>query len=100
MAAAALVGARPLVEWLRLEWRPGTPLRTPSDRLAFRPVAGLEELVGLMTRVLDGTLDAYSRNDLSRMPAAEAAAESAAESAAFRRAGYTAFAHSLEMVWP
>ncbi|MEU8056250.1 GNAT family N-acetyltransferase [Microbispora bryophytorum] len=75
MAVLERAGARPLVERLRLEWRPGTPVAAPNGRLTFRPVAGREELVALMTRVLDGTLDAHSRADLARMPAERAAAQ-------------------------
>ncbi|GAA4611960.1 GNAT family N-acetyltransferase [Actinoallomurus liliacearum] len=66
-------GARPFVERLRLEWRPGTPIPEPSGRLGFRPVQDAEELQTLMTLALDGTLDAHGRADLSRMPAREAA---------------------------
>ncbi|MFI6818321.1 GNAT family N-acetyltransferase [Nonomuraea sp. NPDC050328] len=73
LAVIGRTGARPLVERLRLEWRPGTPLPPPSGRLAFRPMNGDGELLALMTRVLDGTLDAHSRADLTRMPAADAA---------------------------
>ncbi|MCD0484386.1 GNAT family N-acetyltransferase [Streptacidiphilus sp. ASG 303] len=73
-AAAARTGARMMVERLRLEWRPGTPVPPPTGRLSFRPAAGREELVGLMTRVLEGTLDAYSRDDLARMTPEQAAA--------------------------
>jgi RimJ/RimL family protein N-acetyltransferase len=75
MAALEQVGARLLVERLRLEWRAGTPIPAPSARLAFRPVTDRAELVGLMTLVLDGTLDAHSREALSRGSAGEAAAE-------------------------
>ncbi|WP_230860735.1 GNAT family N-acetyltransferase [Actinoplanes aureus] len=66
-------GARVFVERLRLEWRPGTPLREPGDRLAFRPPRDADELIGLMTLVLDGTLDAHSRDDLARMTARQSA---------------------------
>jgi RimJ/RimL family protein N-acetyltransferase len=66
-------GARLLVERLRLEWRPGTPLAAPDGRLAFRPPHSTGELLDLMTAVLDGTLDAHSRRDTARMPAREAA---------------------------
>ncbi|MEU6410643.1 GNAT family N-acetyltransferase [Microbispora sp. NPDC046933] len=75
MAVLERAGARPLVERLRLEWRPGTPIAPPSGRLTFRPVTGREELLALMTLVLDGTLDAHSRADLTRMPAERAAAQ-------------------------
>ncbi|XVQ87930.1 GNAT family N-acetyltransferase [Microbispora siamensis] len=75
MAVLERAGARLLVERLRLEWNPGTPVAVPSGRLSFRPVAGRDELLALMTLVLDGTLDAHSRADLTRMPAERAAAE-------------------------
>lgn len=67
------LGARLFVERLRLEWRPGAPVPEPSRRLLFRPVRDAEELITLMTEVLDGTLDAHSRGDLARMPARESA---------------------------
>jgi len=73
MAALEMLGARPLVERLRLEWRPGTPVADPSGRLKFRPFSGTAEIIALMTSALDGTLDAHSRDDLTRMPADEVA---------------------------
>ncbi|MFF4172796.1 GNAT family N-acetyltransferase [Streptomyces sp. NPDC001744] len=67
-------GARPLVERLRLEWRPGAPVPEPTGRLEFRPLRDREDLVALMTPVLEGTLDAHGRADLaSGLPAREAA---------------------------
>ncbi|AEV85942.1 hypothetical protein ACWT_4923 [Actinoplanes sp. SE50] len=75
----AETGGRLFVERLRLEWRPGTPIRDPGDRLRFRPPHGADELIGLMTAVLDGTLDAFSRDDLRRMTAREAAEQQYAE---------------------
>lgn len=75
LAALERVGARPLVERLRLEWRPGTPVRPPSERLLFRPIRDAEELLGLMTRVLEGTLDAHSRANLARMSPRQEAEE-------------------------
>lgn len=68
-------GARLFVERLRLEWRPESPVPGPSGRLAFRPVHDAQELVALMASVLDGTLDAHGRDDLTRMSAQEAAAK-------------------------
>lgn len=73
MAALERTGARLLVERLRFEWRAGTPLTEPSRRLTFRSVRDTEEMLALMTRVLNGTLDAHSRDDLARMPARDAA---------------------------
>ncbi|WEH37347.1 GNAT family N-acetyltransferase [Streptomyces sp. AM 4-1-1] len=75
MAVLEGVGARPFVERLRLEWRPEAPVPEPGGRLAFRPVDDGKELVALMASVLDGTLDAHSRAELTRMPAHEAAVE-------------------------
>ncbi|MEU4694057.1 GNAT family N-acetyltransferase [Actinoplanes sp. NPDC023714] len=75
MAALERTGAKLFVERLRLEWRPGTPIPGPGTRLTFRPVADADELIGLMTQVLDGSLDAYSRAELTRMTAREAAEE-------------------------
>ncbi|WP_067179803.1 GNAT family N-acetyltransferase [Microtetraspora niveoalba] len=74
MAVLEATGARLLVERLRLEWRPGTPIPEPSGRLRFRPVRGRDELVELMTLVLEGTLDAHSHADLATMTPAQAAA--------------------------
>jgi RimJ/RimL family protein N-acetyltransferase len=73
MAALERTGARLLVERLRFEWRPGTPVPEPGQRLRFRPVRDTEEMLSLMTLALDGTLDAHDRDDLTRMPAREAA---------------------------
>jgi RimJ/RimL family protein N-acetyltransferase len=73
MGALERVGARLFVERLRLEWLPGTPIPELSGRLSFRPVRNRGELIELMTLVLDGTLDAYSRDDLTRMTPGQAA---------------------------
>lgn len=58
-------GARMLVERLRLEWRAGTPVPAASGRLRFRPVDGREDLLALMTPVMEGTLDAHGQQDLA-----------------------------------
>jgi RimJ/RimL family protein N-acetyltransferase len=73
MATAERTGARLFVERLRLEWRPGTPIRAPSRRLLFRSIQDEEELIVLMAAALNGTLDAHSRADLTLMSAKEAA---------------------------
>lgn len=75
MAAAGRCGARFFVERLNLEWRPGTQIPAPTSRLTFRPVRGPGELLALMTLVIDGTLDAHDRDDLTRMSPQEAAAK-------------------------
>ena len=73
MEVMARTGARLLVERLRLEWLPGTSIPERTGRLRFRPALDRGELIGLMTLVLDGTLDAHSRRDLQTMTPMEAA---------------------------
>ncbi len=73
LGALERLGARLLVERLRMQWEAGTPVPEPTGRLAFRQPAGADELIGLMARVLDGTLDAHSRDELTRMTPAESA---------------------------
>jgi RimJ/RimL family protein N-acetyltransferase len=75
MGALERVGAKLFVERLRLEWHPGTPIAELSGRLTFRPVRNPGELIELMTLVLEGTLDAHSRDDLTRMTPGQAAQE-------------------------
>ncbi|HYI21558.1 MAG TPA: GNAT family N-acetyltransferase [Candidatus Limnocylindrales bacterium] len=75
VAALESTGARLFVERLRLQWDAGTPVAPPTERLAFREPESREELVGLMTTVLEGTLDAHSRAELGGKPAAQVAAE-------------------------
>ena len=73
MRALESTGARLFVERFRFQWHPGTPIPGPTGRLRFRPVRDTGEILALMTRVLDGTLDAHGRADLARMSAREAA---------------------------
>ena len=73
MSALRRVGARLFVERLRLEWRAGPTIPEPSGRLDFRPVRGSDELIELMTIVLQDTLDAHGRDDLTRMSPRQAA---------------------------
>jgi RimJ/RimL family protein N-acetyltransferase len=73
MTALERTGAHLLVERLRFQWHPATPIPEPTGRLHFRPVRDTDEILALMTAVLDGTLDAHSRDDLTRMPARQAA---------------------------
>ena len=75
MAVLERTGAKLFVERLRLQWRPGTPVAGLSGRLSFRPVRHPGELIDLMTLVLDGTLDAHSRDNLTRMTPRQAAQE-------------------------
>ena len=66
-------GARLFVERLRLEWQPRSPAPAGRGRLRFRPAVDTDELLALMTRVLEGTLDAHSRDELTRASPREAA---------------------------
>jgi RimJ/RimL family protein N-acetyltransferase len=75
ITALERVGARLLVERLRLEWRSGTPLPAASERLMFRPVSDRADLVRLMTLALEGTLDAHSRAALRQSPPERVAAD-------------------------
>jgi RimJ/RimL family protein N-acetyltransferase len=75
MAAAARTGARLFVERLRLQWQAGSPVPPPTGRLSFRPVTSPDELLALMTDVMDGTLDAHGLADLATMPPRQAAAK-------------------------
>ncbi|MFD4947240.1 GNAT family N-acetyltransferase [Streptomyces sp. NPDC058239] len=58
-------GARLLVERLRLQWTPSSLLPESRGRLVFRPVANREDLLALMTPVMEGTLDAHGQADLA-----------------------------------
>ncbi|MFG2145296.1 GNAT family N-acetyltransferase [Streptomyces sp. NPDC048696] len=73
MNILAETGARVLVERLRLEWRAGSAVPAPSARLTFRPATDREELLSLMTLVLEGTLDEHSRTELLTMTPRESA---------------------------
>ncbi|WP_207309587.1 GNAT family N-acetyltransferase [Streptomyces kasugaensis] len=73
MTVLERAGAQLFVERLRWDWRPQSPVPEPGGRLAFRPVHDAEELMALMALALDGTLDAHSRDDLTRMSVHEAA---------------------------
>lgn len=73
MTALQRTGARPLVERLRFEWHPGTPIPGPTNDLTFRSPVDDVELIELMTLALHGTLDAHSRLDLARMSPRDAA---------------------------
>jgi RimJ/RimL family protein N-acetyltransferase len=66
-------GAKLFVERLRLQWDPGTPIPSPAGRLVFRRPRDAGELIDLMTLVLEGSLDAYSRDELTRMTPRECA---------------------------
>lgn len=77
-------GARFVVERLRLEWRPGTPVPAPDARLSFRPFQSDDELIELCTRALAGTLDAHSVEELgAASPRAVAIAQHDDEFATF-----------------
>ena len=72
---AEQTGARVFVERLRFEWREQTPIATPSGRLDFRQPHDDDEILGLMTSVVPGSLDAHTVLDLKTMTPREAATE-------------------------
>lgn len=75
-AAAERAGLRPFVERLRFEWVAASGLPSGSGRLSFGPVpANDEELLELLARIGEGTLDAFTRRDIERSGAAAAARE-------------------------
>lgn len=79
LAAAEQAGLRPFVERLRFEWRPpsGDAAAGPdhSRRLVLSPVPDDPELLAVLERVAEGTLDAYTRRDVDRTGVASAARE-------------------------
>ena len=75
MKALERTGGSLLTERLRLEWRDGGPITVPGDRLRFREVESTEDILGLMARALEGTLDAHDRSDLRHKSASEVAAD-------------------------
>ena len=72
---AEQTGARVFVERLRFEWRKGTPIAPPSRRLEFRHPRDDDEILGLMTAAVAGSLDAHTLLDRETMSAEEAARE-------------------------
>ncbi|QVJ02232.1 GNAT family N-acetyltransferase [Nocardiopsis eucommiae] len=72
-------GAVPLVERLRYEWRAGNPLPEDSGRLVYRGIEDTEDILGLMVRALEGTLDTHDRMDLRERSAEEVAAANFAD---------------------
>ncbi|RKS09100.1 acetyltransferase (GNAT) family protein [Nocardiopsis sp. Huas11] len=73
VAVVERLGARPIAERLRFEWRRGTPPPGTSGRLELREPKDTEELLSLMASVMEGTLDAHGQADLARMSPREAA---------------------------
>jgi ribosomal protein S18 acetylase RimI-like enzyme len=73
IAAARGAGLEQFVERLRVEWEPADGVPARSGRLVLSPVSDDTELVDVLARIVGGTLDAYTRRDLARMPAADVA---------------------------
>ncbi|MBE3000858.1 GNAT family N-acetyltransferase [Nocardiopsis sp. HNM0947] len=66
MEAVARVGGVPFVERLRYRWRAAdTPVPSGSGRLRFRGIRDEAEILSLMARALEGTLDGHDRADLA-----------------------------------
>jgi hypothetical protein len=66
-------GARFVVERLRLEWKAEAGVPAADARLTFRDFESDDELLELTTRVLAGTLDAHSREQLGQASPSEVA---------------------------
>lgn len=78
--AVARLGGEPFVERLRFEWNAETtPLPSTDDRLRFRQIRDEEEILGLMVRALEGTLDGHDREDLENASPEKVAADNYAE---------------------
>ena len=84
--AARRAGLRPFVERLRIEWL--APGASPDERherdepgeatgsgLHLRPVGDDAELLAVLERIVEGSLDAYTRRDVERDGVAAAARE-------------------------
>ncbi|WP_017608758.1 GNAT family N-acetyltransferase [Nocardiopsis xinjiangensis] len=66
MEAVSRMGGVPFVERLRYAWRAAkAPVPSVSGRLRFRGIRDEEEILGLMVRALEGTLDGHDRADLA-----------------------------------
>ena len=77
MAAASDAGLRPFVERLRFEWLAASGVPAGSGRLSFAPIEPDrdDELLDLLARINEGTLDAFTRRDLARSGPEAAARE-------------------------
>lgn len=65
--AVSRVGGVPFVERLRYAWRAAdAPVPAGPGRLRFREIRDEEEILALMVRALEGTLDGHDRADLVR----------------------------------
>jgi len=69
------LGGWRLVERLRLQWGPDAAAPSVPDRLTFRPPTERGELLDLLARVLESTLDEHSRTELRTKSARELAIE-------------------------
>jgi RimJ/RimL family protein N-acetyltransferase len=76
-AAASEAGLRPFVERLRVEWTAAAALPAGTGRLSFAPIPpGRDgELLDLLARINEGTLDVFTQRDIERSGAAAAARE-------------------------
>ncbi|MFG1665138.1 GNAT family N-acetyltransferase [Streptomyces sp. Y7] len=71
MEVVQRTGGKIFVERLRYRWTSSTPLPPQPGRLTFRTVRSDEEAIDLLTRILPGTLDAYSQADVARSSTAD-----------------------------
>ncbi|MBR8745405.1 GNAT family N-acetyltransferase [Nocardiopsis sp. MG754419] len=73
MTALENTGAHLLTERLRFTWRDGSLEPRPRGRLRFREIEDTADILDLMTRALEGTLDTHDNVDLREKSAREVA---------------------------
>jgi RimJ/RimL family protein N-acetyltransferase len=73
IAAARRAGMRQLVERLHYRWTPADALPERPGRLEFRPPPGDDAVLGILRRVVEGSLDAHMRDTTARRGADAAA---------------------------
>jgi RimJ/RimL family protein N-acetyltransferase len=78
LAAAAVAGLTDVVERLRYEWTPATPVPWRPARLEFRAEPDDEAFVDVFERIAKGSLDAATRAAVAHVGARTAAAEDVA----------------------
>ncbi|MGW2964875.1 hypothetical protein ACWDGI_41370 [Streptomyces sp. NPDC001220] len=69
MEVVERTGGKIFVQRLRYRWTSSTPMPSHRGSLTLRPVSTDEEAIDLLTRILPGTLDAYSQADVARSSA-------------------------------
>jgi ribosomal protein S18 acetylase RimI-like enzyme len=79
LAAAERAGMRLFVERLHYTWTPADGLPDRPGRLRYRPAPDDDEVLDVLRRVDQGTLDAHARRDLARLGPEAAARQGLAD---------------------